>query len=288
MPHFGELRNVAVSTPTFLLDGFSTGVWTALALVRLIGAYTGPLIRVRRNSDNTELDIGYTATGVLDSAALLAFVGANSGYVVKFYDQSGAGNHFVQATAGKQPRIVATGVFDNQLVFDAVDDCLTSANPSGTPSAFSVFLKGNIRAIGSTQIILEQGATFPQAGHRQFMYYNTGGVGNATGADVSQDAANYFENFYNTIVTHSVHGIVADRSLATQVLETKLWLGGILQARWSGATTGALPNGNFTSETWNLGARNNGATLAASLDLSLLVIFETEKSADAAVISSFL
>jgi hypothetical protein len=78
----------------------------------LRNAYTGSCIRVRRSSDNAELDIGFTSTGVLDTAALLAHVGAGNGFVTTWYDQSGSVNNAVQATGGSQPRIVNGGVLE--------------------------------------------------------------------------------------------------------------------------------------------------------------------------------
>jgi len=79
---------------------------------RLRAGYTGALIRVRRSSDNTEQDIGSIATGDLDTTALTAFVGAGSGYVTTWYDQSGNARNAVQATQASQPRVVNAGVVD--------------------------------------------------------------------------------------------------------------------------------------------------------------------------------
>lgn len=76
-------------------------------------SYSGPAIRVRRSSDNTEQDIGFTA-GVLDQSALLAFVGAGNGFVTVWYDQSGFGRNATQTTQANQPRIVNAGVIETQ------------------------------------------------------------------------------------------------------------------------------------------------------------------------------
>ena len=67
------------------------------------------MIRVRRSSDNTEQDIGYDSNNVLDESALTTFVGANNGFVVKLYDQSGNGKNMEQSTAANQPKIVNSG-----------------------------------------------------------------------------------------------------------------------------------------------------------------------------------
>ena len=98
---------------TALLDSFS-GASAAYSLRNLSSAYTGPLIRVRRSNDNAERDIYGTFRGDLDLAALTSFVGANSGFVTTWYDQSGLGRNATQATAASQPRIVNAGAVDTE------------------------------------------------------------------------------------------------------------------------------------------------------------------------------
>jgi hypothetical protein len=86
---------------------------TAAFSLRLINwQYLGPCIRVRRSSDNAELDIGFTLLGTLDTASLLSFVGAGNGFVSRWYDQSGRSLDAFQGTAANQPRIVGSGVVD--------------------------------------------------------------------------------------------------------------------------------------------------------------------------------
>lgn len=81
----------------------------AFSLRKLRVAYTGSCIRVRRSNDNTEQDVGFV-DNYLDTASLKTFVGANNGFVTKWYDQSGSGNDFSQTTAASQPQIINTGV----------------------------------------------------------------------------------------------------------------------------------------------------------------------------------
>jgi hypothetical protein len=62
--------------PAGILDSITAPAAAAYSVARrLRTAYTGPAIRVRRSSDNAEVDIGFTPDGDLDSAALSAFVG---------------------------------------------------------------------------------------------------------------------------------------------------------------------------------------------------------------------
>jgi hypothetical protein len=71
--------------------------------------YTGNAIRVKRSSDNTQQDIGFDGED-LDVAALESFVGANTGYVVTFYDQSGNSRNLETVSSdGTSPRIIISG-----------------------------------------------------------------------------------------------------------------------------------------------------------------------------------
>jgi hypothetical protein len=115
-------------TSPFLLDNVP-GAQAAFSPRKLSSSYSGPALRVRRSSDNAESDIGFNASGDLDTAALLAFIGANSGFINTFYDQTGGGAHYTQGTTGSQPRIVNAGVVDvintrPALLYDGSNDTL--------------------------------------------------------------------------------------------------------------------------------------------------------------------
>ena len=92
-----------------LLDSYS-GAAAAYSLRKLKSSYTGSAIRVRRSSDNTELNIGFDSDGNLDTYALSVFVGTGHGYVTTWYDQSGNGKNAIQTTAIRQPWIIESGV----------------------------------------------------------------------------------------------------------------------------------------------------------------------------------
>jgi hypothetical protein len=92
-----------------LLDLYPSAA-AAYSLRKLRNAYTGSAIRVRRSSDNTEQDIGFDSNNNLNQSALTTFVGANNGFVVTWYDQSGNSKNATQTTAANQPQIVSSGV----------------------------------------------------------------------------------------------------------------------------------------------------------------------------------
>jgi len=92
-----------------LLD-YISGAEVAYSLRKLRNNYSGPLIRVRRSSDNSEMDIGFDSNGIFDSATLLSFVGSVDAHVCVWYDQSGNNKNAYQTVSDKQPRIVIGGV----------------------------------------------------------------------------------------------------------------------------------------------------------------------------------
>ena len=104
----GILARGGAPASSLLLDTYS-GAAAAYSLRKLRTAYTGNCIRVRRSSDNTELNIGFVSN-VLDTASLITFVGSGDGFVTTWYDQSGNSNNANQSTAGLQPTIVESGI----------------------------------------------------------------------------------------------------------------------------------------------------------------------------------
>lgn len=95
--------------PRPVLDLLSVPSAAAYSTRRLRTTYTGNAIRVRRSSDNAELDIGFDSNGNLNTSALLTHCGANNGFVVTWYDQSVSGFNQTQAVALNQPQIVSAG-----------------------------------------------------------------------------------------------------------------------------------------------------------------------------------
>lgn len=81
----------------------------AFSVRRLSSIYTGPALRVRRTSDNTEANVGFTSTGDLDTTALTSFIGASDAHVVTWFDQSPSAINMTQSTTTNQPRIAVAG-----------------------------------------------------------------------------------------------------------------------------------------------------------------------------------
>ena len=201
MPDFGSFRGfgeklVQGQTPTQLgkigsenfgyfgvLDFYPTAT-VAYSLGLLRNAYTGNAIRVRRASDNTEQNIGFTLQGGLDTTALTSFCSGTNGFVTTWYDQSGNGNNFTQPTAGSQPQIVSSGAILSQsgvgsskpsILFapSQLMQC-TSVNVSGSNN--SLFLTHK-KVAGSNDAVLHQsaGSTYLYLNYTGAQYYGLSG-----------------------------------------------------------------------------------------------------------------
>jgi hypothetical protein len=102
------------------LDIYKNNLVLGFSYYKLLTSYTGYCVRVRRSSDNAEMDFGFVSN-YIDYVGILAFCGAGNGYVSIWYNQYSGGNNAVQDTNGNQPRIVNAGIFNSDgLYFDGV------------------------------------------------------------------------------------------------------------------------------------------------------------------------
>ena len=99
----------------FLIEGSGVPAYSAFSFRALSYnhlASGGKCCRIRRSSDNAEIDIGFVNNGtdyVVDSNAILSFAGAGNAYIVRMYDQSGNGRDRYSGIANRQPFVVASG-----------------------------------------------------------------------------------------------------------------------------------------------------------------------------------
>jgi hypothetical protein len=179
----------------------------AFALFRASTSYTGPTITVRRSSDSATSDFYADAYGQLGTAVngtgttIESWLGTSTGYLTKWYDQSGKGNHATQTTAAYQPIL--------DLINNRVD--LTSGSaffnlPNGTVPmnvSYTVTVKHN--TIGGA------GGTWLSANGNGPSNNNGNGFRRSNTGYLNWWYANDFagkDNTYTTgnIVTHSYDG----------------------------------------------------------------------------------
>lgn len=128
---------------TALLDLYPSAA-AAYSLRNLSSTYLGPLVRVRRSSDNAEQDFYGLANGQLDTSSLLLFCGAGNGFVTTWYDQSGNTVNSVQTTTANQPQIVTSGAVNLQgtkptLTFNGTTQFLTRTD-AGLPVGDATYI----------------------------------------------------------------------------------------------------------------------------------------------------
>lgn len=103
------IQSMADAPPPPTLPGdFGPGAHVAYSLRKVISTYSGPVVRVRRSSDNTTIDL--TADQITDGT-LTAFVGAGDGFVNILYNQTATTSRDLnQGTTFNQPILVEAGV----------------------------------------------------------------------------------------------------------------------------------------------------------------------------------
>jgi hypothetical protein len=88
-----------------------TGLVGAYSIFKLNSFYNGPIVNIRRASDSSSCDFYSDSNGILGMGQLATGITAvewltgTTGYITKWYDQSGKGNHATQSTTGSQPSI---------------------------------------------------------------------------------------------------------------------------------------------------------------------------------------
>lgn len=148
-----------------LLDTYS-GAAAAYSLRKLRTSYSGSAVRVRRSSDNAEINIGFISNGELDVINLTTFCGISNGFVTTWYDQSGNGLNAIQTTAGSQPKIVNSGNVILQgtkptLLFDGINDYIDASGvTTGYPK--TIFLISKFTSIIPTESVIFDSVTTNQ------------------------------------------------------------------------------------------------------------------------------
>ena len=100
--HYPTLR------PSHILDEKLDDISFAFSFRILESDYNGPLVRLRRASDNAEQDFFASDNDIVDVVSINTWRSGSNVYVVKWYDQSGLGRDAVQNSTHRQPRFYPT------------------------------------------------------------------------------------------------------------------------------------------------------------------------------------
>ncbi|MFR9807050.1 sialate O-acetylesterase [Pseudonocardia sp. RS010] len=250
----------STAAPIALLTAVGTGAYGAYGLRKLKSDYSGSAVKVRRSSDNTTLDIGFTAQGDLDTAALLTFCGANSGFVDTIYDQSGNTRHLAQATAAAQPQIVSAGAVITRngkpsMQFSGAQSLqgnVAGLYAAGAATTLGVYTSHTTNA--SDSVFCEGSTTGSQA--RYILgWWSSGG---APVLQATDDVPNTIKQVIGTAVAQdgALHQVTA--------LDTGTELGGFVDGATNPASSAYTRSGTVTLTRFVLGGTTYGASTLVS------------------------
>ena len=260
--------------------------------LRDIGANGTAVVEVRRDTgggagddDNEDFSAEQITNG-----ALAAFVGSgNSGYVSKWYDQSGNGNHATQTVPANQPKIVdsSSGVLDMLDFFPSANRCFLN---------ISKFL-GNGAA--RTCFVVLSNVETPS---EKFYISNRGGGGGGWNFKNDNDLSlqgkvnlAYIGTGAGDRISNDV--VISRRSSTKQLIgfaatntSAELYEGGDLLAANSDALSyvTSLENiGAGKPETTSIGKQGNSTGASGNeLKMGEVIVYETNLSADRSLIES--
>jgi hypothetical protein len=286
----GRSRGRAGASMPF--DGFANDLWSLWGYRLLISSYEGPVMQVRRVSDDTTMDMYPLDSGQLDRVTVQTWAGANVVYVSRFYDQSGAGNHFDPPSNATQPSlysIVSTDV--SFAVFDGTDDGALAINDGGATASKSIFQyrgdRGNTSKAGyeygDGSLIGSGGGTNIQG--IQELIVNGSAFEQYVGNSVNSSYSVAQQSSVMTSWTGSVYTPTAGTGFANCI---KTYREGALPTNnGSSANVGSgSGTSNFAARKWRIGRRTDG--LASAINVYAVAIYDADKSADAVAITSLV
>jgi hypothetical protein len=267
------LRSTPAAGVTGILDSY-TGSEAAYATALLYSSYGGSCLRVRRDSDNAEQDIGFSGQDI-DEASITSFCSGANCYVTTWYDQSGNGLDITNSTLSEQPKIYDSStaiIYENSIpAIDFQSDRLTrTAFNVSTPNLFSVqnFKSGNSG----------YGGWIKNAGPAINGFLISSTLNAPTQPILSQF------NGSTSVMTYARKRNSA-RTLPTgQFLESWTFSGSTIVELYenSSSITTAPPGGGWPySEGFFMGAITyTGAVIAYTITMQCVVIFDGDQSAN--------
>ncbi len=252
------------------LDAYTTSMFGCYGTSRLLTAYSGAALQVRRSSDNATQDIAFLSGGGLDTASMLSFCGGGNGFVSIFYDQSGNGKHLTQSTAAMQPQIVSSGSYLGHLAFDGSNDNL--ASPAfGTPTGLSLYMRSTQTTTNDGRLAVLDNGNVSQASCVFDYQHSTLGFRNIL---ATQAGANLvFGTYTGLSLSDHVRAIVSDITQSTSAARLQLYLEGVSESG-SFSTSGTISTSDtFGAGLWGIGGDTDGSN-ACIVNVVSCVIYE--------------
>jgi len=156
---------------TLPVDVDPTNAAAAYSLRKVKASYSGDAVRIRRSSDDVEVDVAFDSEGKVSASSAITnvaeeggesgqttattlgdFISGTDAFVHTWYDQAGS-NNAVQATAANQPKIAESGaLLADGIQFDGNNDALNFTDLTLTDA--SIFTVLDIDGTENLQIIL--------------------------------------------------------------------------------------------------------------------------------------
>jgi hypothetical protein len=265
---------------------------TAFILRKLSSTYAGSAIQVRRASDNSTQNIGFSSSGDLDESALTSFCAATDCFVSIWYDQSGNSLDATQTTNTKQPKIVSSGVVETEnlkptIIFDGSDDELEV----GTVSSFNYLHDGT----SSSVINVSKYADISN----EALFGNNKGATSQVGFSVFYKTTNKVSSFCST---GSAEVIYNESAATTDILSQHLLFTTIDAdnttpsnrsimsindaADFSNNTTSNSPSTSDASQIMTIGNSGKTANNYFEGNVQELIFYNTDKTSSKADIKS--
>jgi hypothetical protein len=287
----GQISSIVQNSPfiSVLLDTFPNAA-AAYSLRLLRSAYTGSAIRVRRSNDNAEQDIAFDNGGNLDTSALTSFVGANNGFVVTWYDQSGNARNATQSTAGNQPQIVSSGsvILNNgkpSLEFNGTSSSLNATDfQTASYTNITTFLVVNFASTTGTQNIFGKYVT--TTNNRAFFIGQTSGNWHS---NISEDGSSgtvvNIQSANNGPSGTNLHTTIHTMGEVSAIDDINFWRNGT-------QTSKTLVSGSNRSSIFDavapfeIGALNNGSASFLNGKMIEIIFYESDKGSNRTGIES--
>lgn len=273
------------------LDSYTTSLWSAMSIDCLLTTWiASPPLTAYDVSTTTNHNCKFTTSGAFDSADLLSFGGTHTINAQTLQDQHGNSSHGMDGagTTTRYPNLATSGSWNGNAQFNGTANALATGVASGTPSGFTVFMRGKLRSTASLQVYLEHSANY-NSGNSCVAYYDNS-ISSTVVAVHSTTSNRYaISSFSGVALNDDVHCYRFDRTQLTGAAMAVLFVNGTKQTRsGSSGETSPLPAGNFDAQNWYVGARAE-TSLWAQLNLHSMLIYEAALSdADCAAISNAL
>ena len=233
--------------------------------VRKIRAAQTLCMRIRRESDNAETDIGFSGDN-LDTAAIASHCGASNGRVVKWYDQSGNGNDATQATSTSQPRI-----YNGSAVYTKNSVVAIFFDNGGT----NLSLTSGVNMSGVNWSVYQ--ITSRDAAQRSVFMANSGATGILT-PTIATDGNMYAQKA-------STYYFAAESSTAQVNLNMTL-TAGTPTVRKNASAYSLSSGGNSGSDTINAIGQYSSTSFVSGGYGQEFILFASDKSANTAAIET--